>query len=197
MHVYRVADYDSPLWVNPPRHAGRFHRSGQDPTQYWSTHPAGAWAEAARATGARTVEDLRLERRRLWVGRVDPERLADVDFSSAGTVGLTAKDLVSGDWAACQDAADRLRAERRAGLVAPSAALPGTSSVVLFGPRVAVPLAGDAIDNDLDFPVALAAADGHAPEAILPLVRWRGEVHEGLRAFERGQPPPRLPVLAD
>jgi RES domain-containing protein len=196
MQIYRVADYDRPLWVSPHRQSGRYHRAGSQPTQYWASHPAGAWAEAARATNARSADDLLNERRRLWVGRLGTASAVEIGFHNASSIGLTAHDLVDDDWSACQAAADRFRGADTQVLIVPSAALPGSSTVVMFGPRVSVPLDLDSVDDSVDLPVAVAAVDGHGPQAVLPLVRWRGEAHEGLRAYTLGRPEPVLPELA-
>lgn len=192
--AWRVADYDRPLWVSPNRNAGRWNQAGSPPTQYWGMHPAAAWAEALRNSQVESEQDLHQQRRRLWVARIPTTGLLQVPFDAAIQLGLQPEDLVDDDWTACQAAANRLRAAGTGGIVVPSAALPGASNVVLFGPRVTISLDLTPLD-DGDLPVAAAAADAHAPEAVLAVLRRHGEVHAGLLAHQHGQPQPLVHVL--
>jgi len=192
--AWRVADYDRPLWVSPNRNAGRWNQAGSPPTQYWSTHPAAAWAEALRNSQVDSLQDLHQQRRRLWVARLQTMGLVRVPFDAALQLGLRAEDLVDDDWTACQAAATRLRTSGTTGIVVPSAALPGGSNVVLFGPRVAIILDLTPLD-DADLPIAAAAADAHAPEAVLAVLRRHGEAHNGLLAHQHGQPQPLIDVV--
>lgn len=54
---WRLASWDTPLWVGPNRRAGRYNRLGGDPTQYLSWHPWGPWAELLRWESRITVVD--------------------------------------------------------------------------------------------------------------------------------------------
>lgn len=193
--LYRWADYDTPLWVNPNRSSGRWHVRGSDPTQYWSLHPLGPWAERIRSSGMTTLDDLRSIRSRIWAARYefDPGSVPEIDFSTCGQFGLRAEDLVSDDPGACQAAGARLR-DRYEGIIVPSAALPGAANVVLFGARAMSPYAMRPPDPDHDMPTALASEQGCPPDGLLPLVCHRGAVHRGLDAWEKGLPGPIVSV---
>jgi len=164
--LYRIADWSSPLWVNPNRSDGRWNRAGQT-TQYLCFHPSGPWAEFAKREHL-WVDDYKHFKHRLWALRVDVSSAVTVDFDSASTHGITAEELVGDDWGPCQELADRLRAADVEMIVVPSAALPGTRNLVIFGPRVSSPYLRTPID-EVDLPTAIAADDASAPVGV----RWK------------------------
>jgi hypothetical protein len=56
---YRVADWDTPLWVNPNRSPSRWWTPGAI-VQYWSLHPLTPWrsiCEGERPYGRRSRGD--------------------------------------------------------------------------------------------------------------------------------------------
>jgi hypothetical protein len=166
--AYRLASWRRPLRTEPSRVAGRFHRVTEDsPTQYLCLHPLGPWAEFLRASDLRTAEQLALVRHRTWALRLDRSGLARIGFDEARDFGLRPGDLVSDDQRACRRLAGRLRADGVPGAIVPSAALPGTDGVVLFGERAAAPYLVEAI-GDVDVPASLTA-DGGRPA----LEAWR------------------------
>ena len=67
--------------------------------------------------------------------------------------------------------------------LAPSAALPGTTNLVVLEPRVLTSWSAEPVD-ELDWPGCLAAQDGRCPEGLWELVRYRGQTlaAPGLRA---------------
>ena len=80
--------------------------------------------------------------------------------------------------------ADRLRAHT-AGAVVPSAALPGTRNVVLFGARVAAPYLTEPV-SALDIPASITAEGGRPPLSLISLVRFAGHAHPALEAWRHG-----------
>jgi hypothetical protein len=98
--------------------------------------------------------------------------------SPAAEHGIAAESLVAEDYTATQELARRLRASGSPGLVAPSAALPGTSTVVLFGAKVLCPYLYRAVDPEQE-PTAHIADAAPAPE-VASLVRRRGDDHQSL-----------------
>ena len=63
----------------------------------------------------------------LWVLKIDEERIADYrTFEQAQDAGFPPDALVDEDWGRCQAEATRLQALGFRGVLAPSAALPGT-----------------------------------------------------------------------
>lgn len=188
---FRWADYDTPLWVNPNRSSGRWHCVGDDPTQYWTTRPLGPWAEYARRFHVTDWADLREVRSRLWAARLifGPGEVLELTFDNASRNGIRPDHLVGDDHAPCQTLAQQMR-PNYAGLIVPSAALPGASTIVLFGARVMAPYHSDPPDKDLDIPAALLAEHGGPPRSLTGVVCYRGETHAGLRAWQSGQPQP-------
>lgn len=197
IRAFRLASWDTPFWVNPNRAPGRYHAAGSGPVQYWSLHPLTPWAEYLRSQGIRTPEGLRALRLRLWVATLDEEPLT-LGFDESGAQGLAGSDLVADDQTPCRELGARcMETGAPRSLVVPSAALPGTRNVVLFGPRIAAPYDVRPVD-DIDVPTAVAAEDAHALVDLLPLVRHLGEPHAELVAWERGEtfplPHPPTPV---
>jgi hypothetical protein len=185
--AYRLASWRRPLRTEPSRVAGRFHRMTEDvPTQYLCLHPLGPWAEFLRASGLRTAEQLALVRHRTWVLRVDLAGLPRIGFAEAPEHGLRPGDLVSDDLRACHRLADRLRGAGLQGAIVPSAALPGTENVVLFGERAASPYLAEPL-SDIDVPASLTADGGRPPVGLLERVRRRGAPHAGLEAWRAGE----------
>ena len=74
-----------------------------------------------------------------------------------------------------------------AGLIVPSAALPGTQNIVLFGARVASGYLARPL-SALDVPASITAEAGRPPESLPEIVRYRGEPHPELVAHELGRP---------
>jgi RES domain-containing protein len=186
--VYRSAEWDTPWWAGPNRAPGRFNRSLTEPTQYLCEHPLTCFAERLRGLGREAAVDLATMRWRCWVMDVRLEDLTTIDFDSSTTFGIAADDLVADDWSACQLLAERRRAAGDPGIIVPSAALPGTRNVVLFGPRVASPFLLPPVDADIENPSAHAAEFSEPPAEIVNLIRWHGEPHAGLHAWHAGEP---------
>lgn len=181
---YRHAFWDSPWWVSENRNAGRYNRAGQEATQYLCLHPLGVTAEFLRHHGPDVVADLHTVALRVWAARVPTEGLERITFDNAATFGLAASALVDDDYQHTQALGDYLRSTGRAGLIAPSAALPGTEILVLFGPRLRLAYLADPVD-----PAQLQSAhitDGLPVAELVSSVRWFGTPHSGLAAWEAG-----------
>lgn len=186
---WRLAAWDTPLWSGPNRRAGRYNRAGGDATQYLCLHPWGPWAELLRWEDRRTPADAGDLSVRVWSVRIPlPEAPRTIDFDDAEALGVAPDDLVAEDFTACQALADEARAKGELALVVPSAALPGTSMLVLLGPRVLIPWQMEPIDIDVDVPAAVTADRAGPPLAVLPYVRWRDSPHAGLEAWRAGGP---------
>lgn len=181
--AYRAAFWDTPWWVNPNRGAGRFNRAMSGPVQYWATHPLATVAERLRALGPDVIYDLDMLKHRLWAATIPRRGLVHVTFDNARSHGLKPDELVGDDYAPTQGLADRLRDDGASGLIAPSAALPGTESVVLFGPRLIHPYLLQPVDEE-QVPTA-HAAEGGIPTEVVPHVRWRGDPHRALTYWRR------------
>jgi RES domain len=186
--VYRLASWRRPLRTEPSRVAGRFHRvTEESPTQYLCLHPLGPWAEFLRASDLRTAGQLSLVRHRTWAARLDLAELLRIGFEEARAYGLRPGDLVSDDLRACHRLADRLRAVPAPGAIVPSAALPGTDNVVLFGERAAAPYLVEPL-SAIDVPASVTADGGRPPLGLLEGVRRRGAPHAALEAWRADEP---------
>lgn len=187
--AWRIAAWDTPLWIAPSRRAGRYNRAGDPPTQYLCLHPWGPWAEMLRWSDRRTERAAAELSTRLWSVRLvlpDPPRR--ITFDDADGMGIDAGDLVSDDYTVCQELADEARGRGDSALVVPSAALPGTETVVVLGARTLSPWHLEPVDIGLDVPAAVTSDRAGSPLAVLPYVRWRGERHAGLSEWRSGRP---------
>lgn len=134
--AYRATTYDTPVWVRPNRRPGRWSRPRDKVVaQYCCLDPAAPYAEFVRS------EDLQEEeaaeaRIGLWQLRITEGAVLDISSEEhADELGLDWAALTSDDWSYCQELTGRVLDQGGRGVIAPSAALPGSSSLVLFGPR--------------------------------------------------------------
>jgi len=192
--AYRHAPWDTPWRASPNREQGRFHRALDSPTQYLCLHPLGVAAELLRHLGAAAAEDLDTIALRLWAAKVDLDGLTRIDFDRCTGFGITPAELVGDDYGPTQALAERLRGGGAAGLIAPSAALPGTEMVILFGPRILSPFLFDPVDPDDQLATAHAAERARPADEVVSLVRWFGDAHVGLAEWQAGGV---MPVLVD
>ena len=173
--AYRLASYESPLRAVPSRRPARFHRETEpEPTHYLCLHPLGPWAELVRARDLREPEALAYVRERTWAVRVDLAGCLRVTLEDAAEHGISPGDLVGDDHEPCRRWAERLRATGVPGAIVPSAALPGTENIVLFGDRVAAPYLAPPL-SPVDVPASLTAEGARPLDTLVPLVRLRGE----------------------
>jgi RES domain-containing protein len=171
---FRVSSYDTPCPPSPSRRDGRWARAGDTIANYWSLHPHGAWSELYRYHGWKSGDTvLESVAERVWVGRfnhLEPFRISD---ENAGDFGLTADSLIGDDWEPCQRAARRLIDQGYTEIIVPSAALPGTDNLVLFGQRLAIPWL-DAPDA-VDIPSAVVAELTVGVPLVAAATRHRGD----------------------
>ena len=185
MVCYRFAAYSTPLRTVPAWQPARFSRGDEDePTQYLALHPLGPLAELMRNAELRSPEQVRAISTRTWALDVPIDDLPEITFANAERFGITAEQLVGDDYVPCQGLAVRLRAEVE-GLIVPSAALPGTRNVVLFGPRVAAPYLTNPVST-LDVPAGITADGGRPPTSLRSIVRFAGDRHAALDAWSGG-----------
>lgn len=157
------------------------------PVQYWSLHPLTPWAETLRDQGIRTAEEVTEIRQRLWVARFEIE--ADhLTFDTAESFDIDPQQLIGDDYGPCQELGEK-RLKNLAlpnAITVPSAALPGTKNLVVFGPLVGSPYSAEALSPD-DVPVSVAADFARPPESLLTLVRHVGARHDEYSAWSKGE----------
>lgn len=186
MICYRFAAYATPLRTVPAGQPARFHRGDEnEPTQYLSLHPLGPLAELMRNADLRSELQVRAVRTRTWALDVPLDDLPEISFDNADQFGIAAGELVADDQSACRQLAASLRTTTPA-IVVPSAALPGTRNVVLFGPRVAAPYLVEPV-SVLDIPASITAEGGRPLVSLLDIVRLVGDPHEALDAWREGR----------
>jgi hypothetical protein len=186
MLAYRLSTYGNPLRTEPARKPGRYHTGEEDsPTQYACLHPLGPLAEFMRANDVRLPQQVRQVRQRTWALRVEIDGLPEITLAAADDFGLDATSLVADDPSGCQELGERLR-DQVPGIVVPSAALPGTRNVVLFGQRVGSPYLIDPIST-VDVPASITAHAARPILSLLDVVRFNGERHAELEALNRGE----------
>lgn len=162
-------------------------------------HPLGPWAEYMRALDLKTAADLGSVRAWVWAIKLPDDIVRNafqLSFATANAMGLAPGALVDDDYRACQDFAEVRRTDATFPKVwrVPSAALPGTENVVVFGPRVAVPYLTVPVDPEIDTPTSVLAGNAVPPTELLSLVRYRGAAHRGYvewqasRTFEFQEP---------
>jgi RES domain-containing protein len=185
---FRISDWDSPLRPGEHRSPGRYHRAESPPTQYISLHPLAPWAEYLRYHDLRRLEDAADRRLRVWALRVNLTNAVEISFEgSFEEFGIRRENLVGDDHTACQDLADRLRADAAAPkeILVPSAALPGARNLVILGPREQIPYLWTPIDAG-DIPACIVTEASRPPEGLLDRVRFVGDSHAELEAWEQG-----------
>lgn len=181
--AYRHAAYDTPWWAFPSSRSGRFHRGLLDTVQYLCLHPLGPAAEVLRhhVGPDGSPDDLLLN---LWAVVVDEDGLVEVTFDNCAAFGIMPDELVGDDYGPTQALGARLLQAGHPGFTVPSAALPGTDNLVLFGPRVFAPYL-------LDPPSTAEVRTGHLtdgarpPSEVVGLVRWVGAQHPSLQQWRK------------
>ena len=180
--AFRYSNYDTPFWARPNSRPGRWHVRGDPPTQYLALTPAGAWSQLIRYEGLRDEPAVAEVRMAMWAVRLGVGRIADLgDFETAQGAGVDPDALVDENWSRCQALGRELREAGFAGVLAPSAALPDSQNLTLFGPRYSVrfdvhPALASAI------PAAVTAV-GSPPHGLVASVRQRGQQHAGYRSY--------------
>lgn len=133
------------------------------------------------------VERLVELRARVWVLRVHLSDLTPISFSNASEFGLEPGDLVADDYGACQEFADRCRMNDSLprAIRVPSAALPGTENLVIFGSRVIAPYHLDPVE-EIDIPAGVVADGAHPLHTLINRIRYVGDPHPQFEAWKEG-----------
>lgn len=138
-HVWRQTRPKNALldFDDPTSYPGRYNQAGDPGVWYASLTERGAWAELFRHWGADEVSPFEVKRR---VGRAKVSDLAVLDLTDPEVrekLEVTIDDLVSDDLARCQELAVRAREAGFDGILAPSAALDGETTLAVFVSAIA------------------------------------------------------------
>ncbi len=180
--AFRHASYDTPWWTFPSSRTGRFHRARSDTVQYLSLHPLGPAAEMLRQNVGPhgDPDDIVLN---LWAATVDVKDVIRIDFGDCADYGLTPDELVGDDYAPTQILADVVRGTQASAMMVPSAALPGTQNLILFGVRVLNPFLSKPISPE-EIPTGHLSDGARAPAEVAPYVRWFGTPHKSVEQWK-------------
>jgi RES domain-containing protein len=184
--TYRYSSYDTPLWTRPNSEAGRWHSPEDGPTQYLSMTTDGAWADLIRHEELSSEYEVSLVNIQMWAIKVDQALVVDYStFEKAEAAGLNPETLIDDNLTRSRQEGARLRSLGYAGVLAPSAALPGARNLTLFGARTASswsqpPLLASSM------PTSIVAVGG-PPAGLLAQVRRYGLEHPDFRAYREGR----------
>jgi RES domain-containing protein len=180
--AYRATSYDVPLWVNPNRHSGRWNIAGQRCTQYLCLDSETPFAEALRYEDLRTPEAASHYSTTIWQLHVRDGAIIDYsNFELAEAARFEAEALVEDDHERCQAEAQWLFGKGARGILSPSAALPGSTNLTLFGPRVSV--AWNTTTSLASAVPAQKLATGHPPDGLTERVRYFGQTEPLLAKY--------------
>jgi hypothetical protein len=180
--AFRHAAYDSPWWALPSSREGRFHRAGEDTVQYLSLHPLGPAADMLRHNVGPDgdADDVVLS---LWAAVIDIDDVTRVDFADCERYGHTADELVGDDYTATQALGDDVRASGATAMVVPSAALPGTHNLVVFGVRLLYPFLWEPLMPE-EISTGHLSDGARAAAEVVSHVRWFGTVHTAAEQYK-------------
>jgi hypothetical protein len=180
--VFRHASYDSPWWVFPSSRAGRFHHARSDTVQYLSLHPLGPAAEMLRHNLGPTAnpDDVALN---LWAALLDVDAVTRVDFDDCDRYGLTPDELVGDDYTPTRALAGAVRDGGAPAMVVPSAALPGTYNLIVFGIRVSSPFLSEPLSVE-EVPTGHLTDAARPPAEVTSYVRWFGTPHKAVEQWK-------------
>lgn len=179
---FRHAAYDSPWWAFPSSRPGRYHRAGKDTVQYLCLHPLGPAAEMLRHNVGPdgNADEVRLN---LWAATLDLDDVLHVDFGDASKYGCAPEQLVGDNYGPTQLLADHVRASGAKAMVVPSAALPGTHNLIIFGIRVLQPYLWKPLTVE-EVPTGHLSDSARAAAEVAPSVRWFGTQHSALEQWK-------------
>lgn len=180
--VYRATSYDVPVRVSENRRAGRWNFARGGTVQYTCLDVEAPFAEMLRHEGLRSEEDAATFRTTLWQLRVNEGVVVDYStFEKAAQAGFPPEALVDDDLEACQNEAQRLAGLGAGGVLSPSAALPGSVNLTLFGQRVPIQWEAE-VQISSAIPVQRLVT-GHPPEGLVSRIRHYGETHSRLARY--------------
>lgn len=191
--VFRANAYPDPFWAIPNPCPGRFNLANSGPTQYLSLYPLDPYAHLIRVAERQVIRVLTATDPEIqdahynhWTLLLTATSVLDLSFDVAPELGLGSEDLVSDDHGACQEfAAQRVFRGLPDIWRYPSAALPGTDNIVIFGARGLVRYLSTPV-SESDIPGSLSATGARPAVELLACMRHVGDPHPGLVAHRAG-----------
>lgn len=174
--VYRATSYDVPLRVAANRRSGRWNIAQSSTVQYLCLDAQAPFAEKLRHEDLRTQTEVETYIVSLWELEVNEGFVVDYStFEKAEEAGFPPEALVDDDHERCQEEAQRLMSLGARGVLSPSAALPGSMNLTLFGQRVEV--RWEAKPGVASAVPAQKLVTGHPPRGLVDQVRFFGDTH--------------------
>jgi RES domain-containing protein len=181
--AYRATSYDVPLRPSANRRSGRWNTVRSGTAQYLCLDSEAPYAEKLRHEDLRTEQLAATYRTGLWVLQVNEGFVVDYStFEKAEAAGFPPDALVDDNHERCQKEAQRLQDLGAGGVLSPSAALPGSTNLTLFGPRVPVKWGAKTAGVASAVP-AQRLAEGSPPTGLVGRVRFFGMNHAALEQF--------------
>jgi RES domain-containing protein len=163
-------------FADPALTDGRYHRLGGAGVWYASDREQTAWAELFRHFTSTGVDPFEV-RRRVGAAEVHGLEVLDLcDVSVRSALGVSYDDLVGDYYVKSQEVAERARAEGYEGLLAPSAAVHGGKTLVVF----AVGMHRLVLEESRVRQPPPRLAD------LLRVIRLRGDVPGAVRSYLEG-----------
>jgi hypothetical protein len=119
----------------------------------------------------------------LWTAIVDIDNVKRVDFEDCHAYGLTPDQLVGDNYGPTQRLADDIRADGAVAMIVPSAALPGTHTLILFGVRLLYPFLWEPIDPE-QIRTGHLTDGARPPVEVRDHVRWIGAAHKAVEQWK-------------
>lgn len=174
--VYRATSYDVPLRVAANRRGGRWNLAGAGSVQYLCFDAQAPFAEKIRHEELRTEAEVATYKVTLWELEINEGVVVDYGtFQKAEDAGFPPDALVDDDHERCQAEAQRLVSLGAQGVLSPSAALPGSMNLTLFGQRVEVRWGAKA--GLASAVPAQKLVTGNPPAGLAQRVRFFGDPH--------------------
>ena len=117
----------------------------------------------------------------LWTAVVDVDD-RHASTSTTARYGLTPDQLVGEDYTPTRALADVVTSSGATAMIVPSAALPGTHNLILFGVRVLNPFS--AHPHAEEIPTGHLTDGARAPAEAAPYVRWFGTPHKAAEQWK-------------
>jgi hypothetical protein len=119
----------------------------------------------------------------LWTALVEVDDVTRVDFDDCAKYGLTPDELVGDDYARTHALADVVQGSGATAMMVPSAALPGTHNLILFGVRVLNPFHCGPLTPE-EVPTGHLTDGARSPAEVAPHVRWFGAPHKAAEQWK-------------
>jgi hypothetical protein len=119
----------------------------------------------------------------LWTAVLDIDDVTRVDFDDCERYGRTVDELVGDDYTPTQALGGAVKASGAIAMVVPSAALPGTHNLILFGVRLLHPFLWEPLMPE-EVPTGHLTDGARAAAEVAGHVRWFGTAHTAAEQYK-------------